>query len=122
MPDAGYVLSKYLIKNIFLLKLVCSLPFQLLRQQDQAPLSVICGMLIAKDLHSMAFAIVNWGVRQEDVNILVAVKYKKQANAPGKKTTAGTVLRNLGPLLDILKPQHGPGLKNEHFTLRGTHF
>lgn len=51
----------------------------------------------------MAFAIVNWGVRQEDVNILVAVKYKNQANAPGKKTTAGTVLRNLGPLLDILQ-------------------
>lgn len=41
-------------------------------------------MLIAKDLHSMAFPIVN-GVRQEDVNTLVAVKHKKQTNALGKK-------------------------------------
>lgn len=81
-------------------------------------------MLIAKDFHSMAFAIVN-GVGQGDVNILVAVKHTQkntQANATGKKTTAGTVLRNLGPLLQTFKPQHGPGLKNKYFMLRGTHF
>lgn len=69
----------------------------------------------------MAFAVVN-GVGQGDVNILVAVKHKKQANATGKKTTAGTVLRNLESLLQNLKPQHGLGLENEHFTLREAHF
>lgn len=74
----------------------------------------------------MAFAIVN-GVGQRDVNILVAVKHTyththTQANATGKKTTASTMLRNLGHLLQTFKPQHGPGLKNEYFMLRGTHF
>lgn len=43
-------------------------------------------MLIAKDFHSMAFATVN-GMGQGDVNILVAVKHRKQANATGKNNS-----------------------------------
>lgn len=69
----------------------------------------------------MAFPIVN-GVRQEDVNTLVAVKHKKTDKCHREKTTAVTVLRNLGPLSDTLKPQHGPGLESEHFSLRDTDF
>jgi hypothetical protein len=78
-------------------------------------------MLFAEDFPSVAFTMVS-GVEQGDVTILVAVKHKKQANATGEKATLGTMLSNLGPLLQNLKPQHGPDLENEHFTLRGTHF
>ena len=58
-------------------------------------------MLIAKDFQSVTFATVN-GVGQGDVNMLVAVKHKRKTgkcHRGKKKTTAGTVLRNLGPLL-----------------------
>ena len=64
-------------------------------------------MLIAKDLHSMVFAIVT-GARQGDVNILVAVKHKKQANAMGKKTIADTAQES-ETFIGNAKPQHGPG-------------
>lgn len=62
------------------------------------------------------------GVEQEDVNILVAGQHQKQANAMESKVTLGTMFSKLEPLLQTLKPQHGPGLENDHFTLRGTHF
>ena len=70
---------------------------------------------------SVAFAMGN-DVEQEDVNILVAGQHQKQANATESKVTLGTMFSKLGPLLQTLKSQHGPGPENDHFTLRGTHF
>lgn len=68
------------------------LPFQLLRQQYQTLYSVICGILIAKDFHSITFATVN-GVGQSDVNILAVVKHKNQANATRTKQQKELCLR-----------------------------
>lgn len=78
------------------------MPLELLRQQNQDLWSVICSMCFAKDLPCAAFAMVS-GVEQEAVNILVAGQHEKQANATGSKATLGTVLSNMGPLLQTLK-------------------
>ena len=62
-------------------------------------------MLIAKEFHSMAFAIVN-GVGQRDVNILVAVKHtyththtgkchRKENNSKHYAQESGTFATNL---------------------------
>jgi hypothetical protein len=59
-------------------------------------------MCFTKDLPCVTFAMVS-GVEKEDVNILLAGQHEKQANATESKATLGTVLGNLGPLLQTLK-------------------